>query len=266
MIVELDVGGEIYRTTRETLEKCDYFKRMLGGTMKEGLKWEGRIFIDRDGAHFSYVLNYLRSGHLPDPEGLTKNAISNINLELDFFGLPRINPLKRKRDKDELKPFWYEFLLKLVEREADEGLLSLVVKFKDDCPVSQLIFDELKSKQRRDTMAKILRNDLNLIEDRVRANLRDREWILNQIKPVDKNYKDDGKSMEELRDDLVETLANVGIDGRWQMEPEIPRIEQIVISAPRIINNSKQVDVFLSREEYPFGYYPLGRVAKIMKL
>jgi len=64
--IVLDVGGAHYSTSRSTLTK--YPDSMLGvmfsgrhdlDSMKSS---DGSFFIDRDGAHFQYILDYLRDG------------------------------------------------------------------------------------------------------------------------------------------------------------------------------------------------------------
>ena len=64
--IVLDVGGMHYSTSRTTLTK--YPESMLGVMFSgrhdlETMQCEdGSFFIDRDGTHFRYILNYLRDG------------------------------------------------------------------------------------------------------------------------------------------------------------------------------------------------------------
>ena len=53
--ITLDVGGRHFATSRRTLLKAD-------GSILKVLAQDGKrhYFIDRDGAHFRYILNYLR--------------------------------------------------------------------------------------------------------------------------------------------------------------------------------------------------------------
>ena len=53
--ITLDIGGRHIATTRGTL--MDYGNSKLYMLTKEGKK---HYFIDRDGAHFRYILNFLR--------------------------------------------------------------------------------------------------------------------------------------------------------------------------------------------------------------
>ncbi len=62
-IVELNVGGTHFTTTRSTLSKepDSMLARMFAGDMTPSTKDSmGKYFIDRSGVHFSAVLAYLR--------------------------------------------------------------------------------------------------------------------------------------------------------------------------------------------------------------
>lgn len=89
-IIKLNVGGEIYTTTRSTL--CKYPNSMLGamfnGSMSPSLDENGCFFIDRDGELFKYILNYLRSSRLSLPQGF--KDLDQLFAEADFY---QITPL-----------------------------------------------------------------------------------------------------------------------------------------------------------------------------
>lgn len=66
MLVRLNVGGVKYTTTQSTLTKYDSFLKSLVEHYVEGdcgiiCDEKGRIFIDRNGKQFKYVLEFLRS-------------------------------------------------------------------------------------------------------------------------------------------------------------------------------------------------------------
>mmetsp|Transcript_22430 Transcript_22430/g.89061 ORF Transcript_22430/g.89061 Transcript_22430/m.89061 type:complete len:90 (+) Transcript_22430:95-364(+) len=65
-MIKLNVGGHHFETTKTTLEKCGFFKSMFSGNwnLDCGKDDAGRIFIDRDGAYFHYLLSFCR-GSLP---------------------------------------------------------------------------------------------------------------------------------------------------------------------------------------------------------
>ncbi|XP_003203608.1 BTB/POZ domain-containing protein KCTD14 [Meleagris gallopavo] len=66
-IVELNVGGEMYTTTLSTLKKHPGSKLAEMFTSQHKLRTDskGRIFIDRPGTYFKYILEYLRSNQVP---------------------------------------------------------------------------------------------------------------------------------------------------------------------------------------------------------
>uniref|UniRef100_A0A8C3YAQ0 Potassium channel tetramerization domain containing 14 n=1 Tax=Catagonus wagneri TaxID=51154 RepID=A0A8C3YAQ0_9CETA len=67
-VVELNVGGEFYTTTLGTLRKIPGSKlaEMFSSSAKACTDAEGRFFIDRHGTYFGPILEYLRSGQLPE--------------------------------------------------------------------------------------------------------------------------------------------------------------------------------------------------------
>ena len=73
--IELNVGGYIFNTTKETLKKCEYFEAIL-------TRWDNKIpkYIDRDGKSFRYILRYLRNPNYLIPTKYYYDVL--------FYGLP----------------------------------------------------------------------------------------------------------------------------------------------------------------------------------
>lgn len=88
--VSLNVGGEIYTTTLDTVTRCrdSMLGAMFTGQIPVLRDNRGNVFIDRDGKVFRYILNYLRSCSLDLPEGFSELAL--LRREADFF---QIRPL-----------------------------------------------------------------------------------------------------------------------------------------------------------------------------
>lgn len=88
--VSLNVGGEIYTTTLDTLTRCrdSMLGAMFTGQIPVLRDNRGNIFIDRDGKVFRYILNYLRSSSLDLPDSFSELAL--LQREADFF---QIHPL-----------------------------------------------------------------------------------------------------------------------------------------------------------------------------
>lgn len=71
-IIELNVGGVHYTTTLKTLinEPDSKLTEIFSGSTTNVEKdAKGRIFLDRDGVLFRYILDYLRDGAIALPEG-----------------------------------------------------------------------------------------------------------------------------------------------------------------------------------------------------
>lgn len=77
--ITLNVGGSIFYTTRSTLTIQNSFFSGLYASSKADY-----IFIDRDGTHFRYILNFLRgSTVLP----INNEVLQELLIEADFYCL-----------------------------------------------------------------------------------------------------------------------------------------------------------------------------------
>ncbi|XP_046863383.1 uncharacterized protein LOC124457139 [Xenia sp. Carnegie-2017] len=93
--IRLNVGGQVFKTSIETLLKDP--DSMLAAMFSERFnvkpdEEDGAYFIDRDGTHFRYILNYLRTGKLIYPK-TNKILAKELYLEAEFY---QINGLKRE--------------------------------------------------------------------------------------------------------------------------------------------------------------------------
>jgi hypothetical protein len=89
--IVLSVGGHRFETSRQTLTSVSgtYLASMFSGRFPLTPNAEGAYFIDRDGRHFHYILNFLR-----DPveryklnADLTEGQREELMVELEYFGL-----------------------------------------------------------------------------------------------------------------------------------------------------------------------------------
>jgi hypothetical protein len=87
-IINLNVGGKIFQTTRSTI--CKYpssrIAQLIQGEFKQTLDSEGNIFIDEDPRDFEYILRALRNSN-GCPTTVPKETIDNVinlrdNLEI----------------------------------------------------------------------------------------------------------------------------------------------------------------------------------------
>ncbi|BFZ24682.1 hypothetical protein BsWGS_27722 [Bradybaena similaris] len=72
--IRLDVGGNVFTTSRLTLTRDadSMLAAMFGGRHHVAQEADGTVFIDRDGTHFRYILNYLRDGGV-NQDGLPRD-------------------------------------------------------------------------------------------------------------------------------------------------------------------------------------------------
>ena len=94
--VKLNVGGQHFVTSVQTLRKDpnSMLAAMFSGKFDTKPSEDGSFFIDRDGTHFRFILNYLRDGELILPEGAT--FFRELRKEAEFYQIQGI--------LDELKP------------------------------------------------------------------------------------------------------------------------------------------------------------------
>ena len=88
--VNLNVGGHCFKTSVQTLTKDPntMLAAMFSGKFEMKPCEDGSFFIDRDGSHFRFILNYLRTGKLTLPEGAT--FLKELLEEAEFYQIQGI--------------------------------------------------------------------------------------------------------------------------------------------------------------------------------
>ena len=83
--VKLNVGGQHFTTSVQTLTKDpnSMLAAMFSGKFDMKPSEDGSFFIDRDGTHFRFILNFLRTGKLTLPEGAT--FTKELEEEAEFY-------------------------------------------------------------------------------------------------------------------------------------------------------------------------------------
>ena len=83
--VKLNVGGQHFTTSLQTLTKDpnSMLAAMFSGRFDMKPSEDGSFFIDRDGTHFRFILNFLRTGKLILPEGAT--FTKELEEEAEFY-------------------------------------------------------------------------------------------------------------------------------------------------------------------------------------
>ena len=90
-VVELNIGGHYFTTTRTTLTKEpeSMLARMFEGDLEPSCKdSSGRYFIDRDGSAFQHVLTYLRGEKLP----LAAFGADRLHLDAEYYQVRAAGP------------------------------------------------------------------------------------------------------------------------------------------------------------------------------
>ena len=88
--VKLNVGGHLFTTSLQMLTKDpnSMLAAMFSGNFEIKTAEDGAFFIDRDGTHFRFILNYLRNGELILSEGAT--FLKEIEAEATFYQIEGI--------------------------------------------------------------------------------------------------------------------------------------------------------------------------------
>ena len=91
VIVDLDVGGTLFRTTKQTLlsDPNSMLAKMFdpSASLVPVLRTDGAYFIDRDPVYFRVVLNFLRTGYLDKIDDCDLPALLR---EASFFGIQQL--------------------------------------------------------------------------------------------------------------------------------------------------------------------------------
>jgi len=91
--IRLDIGGHHYSTSRATLTSVpgSFFDKLLNGPIPEEMKTnDGRIFLDRNGRLFRYVLNCLRDPPKFKLRVRNKTDVDELREEAIFYGLEEL--------------------------------------------------------------------------------------------------------------------------------------------------------------------------------
>ena len=85
--IKLDVGGITFTTSTTTLT-CDsdsMLAAMFSGRHELKQEEDGTVFIDRDGTHFRYILNYLRDGATEGSMPESQQALKELLNEAIYY-------------------------------------------------------------------------------------------------------------------------------------------------------------------------------------
>ena len=99
--IKLDIGGHIYTTSVLTLTRDpqSMLASMFSGRHSVKKEDDGSYFIDRDGTHFRYILNYLRDGGFKDGT-LPGDILTELQTEAEYYHLSGLVDLLLKAGLD----------------------------------------------------------------------------------------------------------------------------------------------------------------------
>lgn len=101
--LKLNIGGQLFTTSLETMKKDpgSMFHAMFSERFDTKPAEDGSYFIDRDGTHFRYILNYLRTAQLVVPEDkIVRKELLN---EAEFYQVQGIINQLRSHPFEESK-------------------------------------------------------------------------------------------------------------------------------------------------------------------
>jgi len=134
--VKLDVGGKLYSTSVSTLTSIpdSMLGAMFSGRYELIKNDEGRIFIDRDGKYFRYILEFLRDGEWDLPETDTV-LLKKIIKDISYFGLEHTLPEKlqqKKLKKEKIDTSsWKMFLAENIQANGEHKHFLWLENVKD---------------------------------------------------------------------------------------------------------------------------------------
>lgn len=151
-IVELNIGGINYTTTKTTLLRYEdsMLALIVSGDYPTSKDKDGRIFIDRDGNLFSFILNYLRTNKLfidnintmnfndyeyDNSSSLTllMNKLLSLKIEADFYRIDNLindidelllllrDKLARSVTLNENRYQYYQYQVQLAKETSSTG-------------------------------------------------------------------------------------------------------------------------------------------------
>ncbi|XP_061819013.1 BTB/POZ domain-containing protein KCTD7 [Nerophis lumbriciformis] len=170
-VISLNVGGTFFTTRLSTLRRYDdtMLAAMFSGRHHIPRDAEGRFFIDRDGAYFGDILNFLREGELPRRE-----RVRAVHREAQYYSIGPLldhledaQPLTGEKVRQaflDLLPYYKDNLERIVEiaklramqKKARFAKLKVCV-YKEEMPITPYerpLFNSLRF-ERSDGEAKL---------------------------------------------------------------------------------------------------------------
>ena len=98
--ISLNIGGHLYSTARSTIDGNVDSRSFLARLVSDR---RARYFVDRDGTHFRYILNYLREKTLALPKDFT--GLQELLVEARFYQIDQlINDIENRLNETRANP------------------------------------------------------------------------------------------------------------------------------------------------------------------
>jgi hypothetical protein len=103
--VELNIGGFHFQTSVQTLRRLPntFFHAYFSGHYAQDVCDDGSVFVDRNGEHFGYVLEYLRTGVLSVAQPDARPSVSLLRALKEEFGFYSIELNEEPVEKEQPK-------------------------------------------------------------------------------------------------------------------------------------------------------------------
>lgn len=102
--ITLEIGGEKFRTEKRTLAQCagSIFPKLMENLQRGSSDGKGHlIFIDRDGRHFKFILNFIRQGDQVMRTSVMRNidrhVLEEILYEVQYYKIDRLEGLIKRK-------------------------------------------------------------------------------------------------------------------------------------------------------------------------
>ena len=126
-IIDLNVGGTQYTTSRSTLTRYpdSMLASMFSGRLPTPKDKEGRYWIDGDGRLFRHILNFLRRSELTLPSDFTEHAL--LEKEADYYQLTDLVEEVQRHEQNATDDF---VVLDFHNTDKDDTVNKVYVRLK----------------------------------------------------------------------------------------------------------------------------------------
>ena len=103
-MIRINVGGQVFATTKDTLSKCGYFEPYLAGRIRHAEDDQGALFIDRSPDLFRHLLQYMRAGTAPSRSELRRIRQELLSESLYFIVPGLVDHIQGRISPHDMRP------------------------------------------------------------------------------------------------------------------------------------------------------------------